>query len=72
MTGVVVRIFITKGYGFIRDEQDVKRFFNANDMVVKSDFDNIREGINVEFMPAEGPPDKGNGLRAVEVKRCSS
>jgi len=72
MTGVVVRILFTKGYGFIRDEQDVKRFFNANDLVVKAEFENLREGMSVEFTPAEGPRDKGNGLRAVGVKRCSS
>jgi len=52
------------GYGFIQDEQGKDRFFSfAN--VVGTEFNDLREGLKVEFEPFEIPE---KGLRAESVK----
>jgi cold shock CspA family protein len=66
MKGVVTRVLHGKGYGFIKGDDGLSRFFNA-EHVAAGEFDLLREGKGVEFLPVDGEPGKGNGLRAREV-----
>jgi len=69
MRGTVIRILLNKGYGFVRGEDGISRFMHSGYVIPKVDFDKMYEGQSVEFTPDEsGPPDKGNGLRAINVK----
>lgn len=68
MRGTVTRVFTGKGYGFIRGEDGVSRFFNAADVEPKRDFDLLCEDRGVDFDSTEGDPAKGNGLKAVKVR----
>ena len=72
MTGVVTRVFLTKGYAFLRgDEDGLTRFFNANDLAHIADWDTVREGLPTDFEPRgildESMDAKNNGLSAVDV-----
>lgn len=71
MAGTVVRVFLNKGYGFVRGDDGVSRFFEAREVVPPIAFDRMREGQGVTFLPTQGPKDKGNGLRASQVMPCS-
>lgn len=48
MTGVVKRLVIEKGFGFIRTPDGVERFFHRS-AVVDDQFDDLREGQSVSF-----------------------
>lgn len=63
MTGVVVRLFVSKGFGFVRDEQGYTRFIHANDFTHRWEYDLLHEGKVVQFTPVE--TDKG--LKGIEV-----
>lgn len=63
MTGIVIRIERDKGFGFIRDEQGISRFFHAKDLY-GSDFDLLQTGECVQFEPSSEESHKGNGQRA--------
>lgn len=68
MSGVVTRVFLTKGYGFLRGRDGVSRFIHASEVKPMSAFDHMHEGQAVEFEPSDdGPSDKGEGKRAVRV-----
>lgn len=67
MTGYVFKLEQDKGYGFIRDEQGMSRFFNAKHVLPQIDFDKMAEGQAVTFTPVSVSGGKGNGLRAVDV-----
>jgi cold shock CspA family protein len=61
------------GYGFIRDEEDHDRFFHARDLCrdQKTRFEELSEGMKVEFEPTSGNRSRlggGNGLRAENVR----
>jgi len=71
MTGVVIRVLLNKGFCFVRGEDGLSRFVHARDFEPPEAFDRSHEGMKVEFTPSEGPIDKGNGLRAIEVRPCS-
>lgn len=63
MTGVVIRIFPDKGYGFIRGLDGISRFFHAS--WVKSNlFSILKEGSGVAFTPERGD----RGYKAVDVQ----
>lgn len=63
-TGTIKRL-MDKGFGFIGVEgQEKDLFFHMNE-VKNVNFDDLREGDNVEFEIAEGP----KGLNAVNVSR---
>ena len=68
MTGVVSRMFLSKGFGFVRDENGHTRFMHANDFVRVYEFDTLREGQTVNFTPVE----VDTGLRAIEVTLVNS
>jgi cold shock CspA family protein len=67
MNGYVFKIEKDKGFGFIRDEQGMSRFFNAKHVLPQIEFDRLNEGQTVTFNPTT-VPGKGNGLRAVDVR----
>ena len=71
MTGSVTRVFLDKGYAFLRDSDGLTRFFNANDMARVADWDTLCEGQHTDFEP-RGILDtsrdaRNNGLSAVNV-----
>lgn len=53
------------GFGFIVDEHQQDRFFHWSD-VDGVPFNQLKEGLAVEFEPAEGKD--GKGLRASQVR----
>lgn len=50
-TGYIYRLLLDKGYGFIRGEDGLHRFFHAKD--VAGTFDLLKEGQHVEFMSVQ-------------------
>lgn len=82
LTGVVIRLFRDRGYGFIYGDDKLSRFMHAKEVY---DFDHIYENARVSFI-SEGEPIshvcpncgisfpcdeiKNNGLRALEVRLC--
>lgn len=64
MKGVIKALKKDSGYGFLRDEIGQDRFFHANH-VEETTFQQLQEGLAVEFEPYEEP---GKGLRAREVR----
>jgi cold shock CspA family protein len=63
MTGVVIRIFPDKGYGFIRGLDGISRFFHAS-WVNSNLFSILKEGSEVDFIPERGD----RGFKAVDVR----
>lgn len=70
MDGTVIRLFINKGYGFLRGADGLSRHFHVNEFVDKMDFERLREGQALEFDPTDdGPREKNsNGLRAKNIR----
>jgi cold shock CspA family protein len=70
MTGTVVRLFLNKGFGFVRGQDNVSRFMHARDLKDPSEFDRLHEGTGVTFVSRDFSDRDvgGNGLRAVEVE----
>jgi cold shock CspA family protein len=76
-SGTVERLFFTKGFGFIRDEQDNLRYFHALWLVEGTIFEGLTIGQRVEFRPVNLPaPEQGtpknNGRRAHDVRISKS
>ncbi len=63
MRGVVTKMFADKGYGFVRGDDGVNRFFHAS-WVEWGKFDMLHVGRVVDFTPGEGE----KGPQAKEVK----
>lgn len=72
MTGTVIRVYLNKGYGFIRGADGQSRFFHVSDVVPVTAFDRMHDGQGVDFVPTEQRTGeltkKGNGFRAAEVR----
>lgn len=68
LKGTVTRLMTGKGYGFIKGDDGLSRFFNAADVQPARDFDLLREGRGVEFEDSGEDTGKGNGLRAKGVR----
>lgn len=70
-TGVITRIFVSKGYAFLRGNDGYTRFFNAVDLKAIADWDRLREGMSLSFTPFgtldESQGAKHNGLSAEDV-----
>jgi cold shock CspA family protein len=62
--GIVMRIFITRGFGFLRGEDQQDRFFHIDD--VRGRWEDLRVGDVVDFIPTDSGGG-GNRLRAVDV-----
>lgn len=68
MTGVVFKLYLNRGFGFVRGADGVSRFMHATSVVPPEAFDRMHEGVKVEFTPTVVANDpKGNGYRAVKV-----
>lgn len=64
MTGKVVRVFFSKGFGFLLDEAGASRFFHASGFEDSRDFNSLREGQELSFRPEDSP----KGPRAVDLR----
>lgn len=70
MTGTVTRVFLTRGFAFVRGDEDGQDYFlQAEQLSVPWDGASVREGTRLEFEPREGGG-KGNGLRAERARPC--
>lgn len=68
MTGVITRMLLNRGFGFVRDEQNGHSWFlHAKDVVTPGDFDTMREGMAVTFIPTFSGT-KADRRRATEVR----
>jgi cold shock CspA family protein len=71
LTGVIVFIAHSRGFGFVRGEADNQsRFMHVTDVVPQLSFDTMSVGQRVSFHSVDWNKDrgKGNGLRAVNVE----
>lgn len=66
MQGVIYRIVADRGFGFIRGDDGLSRFFHCRQ--VDRRFDLLKEGMKVEFTSVEDPRAGDNKLRAVDVE----
>ena len=66
-TGVIARLLIDKGFGFIRDEGGTEHFFHRS-AVRNAVFELLREGQQVEFTVE----DSQKGPRAGDVRLIES
>lgn len=66
MVGTVIRVFLDKGYGFIRGDDGLSRFLHASDLQEGENWDLIKPDTFVEFVPDKS--EKGNGLKATNVR----
>ena len=74
MKGIVVDYRVDKGYGFIKDENEVKRFFHINNIKDKSIFINnlsdyyYTDGLDGKCYVVDFTPDQNEkGLNAVNI-----
>jgi cold shock CspA family protein len=63
MTGTIARVIIEKGFGFLRGEDNVERFFHRSEVL--GTFEMLREGMAVTF---EEDRAGGKGPRAKQVQ----
>lgn len=70
MLGEIYSIIADKGYGFIRGEDGLSRFFHCRQLVEGVSFDRLRIGDKVEFKSVEDGH-RDNKLRAVTVRVVS-
>ena len=65
MTGTIKRLLPTKGFGFVQGPDGLMRFFHAKECLPDSwTFEQLREGMTVEFEPEDGPKGpRANGCR---------
>jgi cold shock protein len=67
VTGVVKRVFLTRGFGFVLGDDGLEYFLHIDALVPISQWEKLCAGVRVEFIPAEGGK-KANGLRAMQVR----
>jgi CspA family cold shock protein len=66
--GTIKKLVMDRGFGFIKpDTGGSDIFFHCSAMPQKSDFDELTEGLTVEFTEAEGKDDrpKAENVRVV-------
>jgi len=66
-SGVIKRLVMDKGFGFIRDPQGAEHFFHRSGCE-GVEFEDLREGDAVTFRPGKGP----KGPRAESVQAVKS
>jgi cold shock CspA family protein len=67
MRGVVTQVIYNRGFGFIRGDDGLSRFFHASFVIPEVAFDTLALGDVVDFDPdVDGPDGK---LRAKKVQR---
>lgn len=68
MIGTITRVVFSRGFAFIRGQDDkLSRFMHVDGLADRAEFDQLEEGMIVEFDSVDGGK-SGNGLRAVNVK----
>jgi CspA family cold shock protein len=65
MEGIIEKVFVEKGFGFIKADGHEKGIFFHASSVEGIDFEQLREGDNVEFELTETP----KGLNASNVTK---
>lgn len=68
MRGVITKVFYGKGFGFLRGEDGVSRFFHATSVIPERDFDVVAIDDQVTFVPDSNGPG-GNKERAFDVRK---
>ena len=70
MKGTIVKLFLNKGYGFIRCVQGKSYFLHATQVNPPEHFDRLSLGVPVEFDAIVDTSElaKGNGLKAANVR----
>lgn len=67
--GVVIRVFPSRGFGFVRDtDSNLTRFFHVNDYINRVDFDKTAEGMLISYIPMEVKKKETNGLIARRIE----
>jgi len=66
MIGTVIRVFLDKGFGFIRGEDGLSRFIHASDLRKGEVWDHVKVDMHLEFDPIDSK--KGNGLKATNIR----
>ena len=59
-------VFLNKGYGFIRGSDGLSRFLHASELQEGENWDLIKLDAHIEFESSKS--DKGNGLKAINVR----
>lgn len=73
LKGVVKKKFPDRGYGFIRGNNGSDYFFHLSDLMFDTNFEDVFEGMNVEFMIKREPTVEEDGAATnVRVLRESS
>lgn len=73
MVGTVTRVFLTRGFAFIRGDDnpngdDSEDYFaHVDEMRKKEDWEHMRAGRQVTFEPGFGGK-SGNGKRALQIE----
>jgi hypothetical protein len=70
MTGVITRIFLTRGFAFVRGDDKETYFLQVDELSPGTQWEQMRVGSNVVFEPRRTGGAKGNGWRATQV-RCA-
>lgn len=69
LKGTVTRLYLNKGFAFVRGEDRLSRFAHVSEFKNEREFDTLREGQSVEFTSFEDTKvTKGNGLKALDIK----
>ena len=67
MVGTVTRVFLTRGFAFVRGSDNVDYFAHVDEMQKKENWEQMRAGRHVTFEPGTGGK-SGNGLRALHIE----
>ena len=65
MNGIVRKVKLVEGFGFVRGDDDVDRFFHRS-AVIGGNFDSMAEGRQVIFEHEDGKT--GKGPRAINIR----
>jgi cold shock CspA family protein len=71
MKGVVIKVIYNRGFGFIRGDDHVSRYFHVSEVrPTELVFDTLKIGDAVEFDPdmVAASETTGNGARATNVR----
>lgn len=73
LKGEIVKIIGESGYGFIRDELDLERFFHANGIDdYKHKFEDLTVGMRVTFFPYRSEDGEPRAAKVRVVTRDSN
>jgi cold shock CspA family protein len=69
MKGTVTRVFLPRGFGFVKGDDGLDYFLQADAFMGTWDGATIKEGARLEFVPTPGGAG-GNGLKATRAMPC--